>query len=305
LLAQERKVRNRKALPPYTIEHILLWADAHYLATKEWPKCYSGKISAAPGETWAAVETALQKGQRSLPGGSSLAKLLTQERKIRNEQDLPPFRQKQILAWADAHFKRMGTWPSNKCGAIVEAPGETWTAVDTALSRGIRGCRGGSSLAQLLARRRGVRNIGALPPLTEKQILVWARAHHRRTRQWPNRDSGPIARTRGETWNGVNAALNRGGRGLPGGSSLARLLAQHRGVPHLRERPKLTIEQILAWADAHYRSEGQWPHKRSGPITGVPKTTWLAVDAALRRGSHGLPGGTSLCLLLRQCRREA
>ena len=45
-------------------------------ATGRWPKRDSGPIEEAPGETWGAVEMALAHGQRGLPGGSSLIRLL-------------------------------------------------------------------------------------------------------------------------------------------------------------------------------------------------------------------------------------
>jgi hypothetical protein len=63
--------------------------------------------------------------------------------------------------------------------------------------------------------------------LTVELILAWAEAHHARTGQWPNQRSGPVADAPGETWNAVNLALNHGRRGLPGPSSLARLLDRH------------------------------------------------------------------------------
>jgi hypothetical protein len=36
-----------------------------------------------------------------------------------------------------------------------------------------------------------------------------------------------------------------GSRGLPGGSSLARLLARERDVPNKQDLPRLTVRQIL------------------------------------------------------------
>jgi hypothetical protein len=69
------------------------------------------------------------------------------------------------------------------------------------------------------------------PPLTVKQILDGAKAHHRRTGRWPTAASGPIAEAPGQTWGGIDQALAGGFRGLPGGSSLARLLHQQRRVP--------------------------------------------------------------------------
>jgi hypothetical protein len=93
-----------------------------------------------------------------------------------------------------------------------------------ALDRGWRGLPGGTTLARLLARERGKRNHKDLPRLTPGQIRAWAVAHHRRTGVWPGRKTGSIPEAPGETWSGVNAALMTGGRGLPGGSSLSRLL---------------------------------------------------------------------------------
>src|SRR5262245_35930304 len=48
------------------------------------------------------------------------------------------------------------------------------TACDAALRLGLRGLPGGSSLARLLAARRGVRNHLDLPPLTVTKVLAWA-----------------------------------------------------------------------------------------------------------------------------------
>jgi hypothetical protein len=69
------------------------------------------------------------------------------------------------------------------------------------------------------------------PPLTEGQILAWADAHRARTGGWPGTGSGPVADAPGESWKAVDTALRVGCRGLPGGDSLPRLLARHRGAP--------------------------------------------------------------------------
>jgi hypothetical protein len=98
------------------------------------------------------------------------------------------------------------------------------------LRQGHRGLRGGSSLAQLLARRRGVWNQAGLPRLTIRQILAWADAHQQRTGKWPTDRSGFIPDSRGETWKAVQMALIQGLQGLAGGSSLARLLRLHRST---------------------------------------------------------------------------
>ena len=281
---------------------ILAWADTHHAQTGQWPTQLSGPVLGAPGEKWCNIDTALRRGQRRLPGGSSLARMLAQHRDVRNIQDLPPFTEAQILAWADAYYARTGEWPSPESGPIEDAPGETWKVVAASLLQGKRGLPGGSSLSQLLAEHRGVWNSHAAPPLTEAQILAWADAHRERTGRWPTLHSGPVADAPGERWSAVEAALTSGCRGLPGGSSVARLLAVARGVPNPADRSPLTLDQILAWADAHHARTGRWPNRDSGPIDGATEESWAAVDSALLQGIRGLPGGFSLPRLLAEQR---
>src|SRR5438132_136939 len=63
-------------------------------------------------------------------------------------------------------------------------------------------------------------------------------------------------------------------------------------------RQPLTIEQILTWAKHRMQSTGKWPSSSSGAIPGTICETWSRVDYALRRGTRGLPGGSSLAHLL-------
>src|SRR5689334_16034641 len=88
------------------------------------------------------------------------------------------------------------------------------------------------------------------PVLYLSQILAWADAHHQHTGKWPTVDSGPILDAPAETWRNLTRALMRGYRGLPAGSSLARLLAEHRGVRNHMALPALAVEQLLDWVDA-------------------------------------------------------
>ena len=151
--------RLRDAAPrPLTEELILAWADAHHKLTAEWPGQDSGPIADAPGDTWININASLRIGLRGLPGGSSIALLLQEKRNVRNIANLTLLTKGQILAWADGHFQTTNEWPGQKSGAILDAPGETWGGINNALARGIRGLAGGSSLPQLLAAERGVRN---------------------------------------------------------------------------------------------------------------------------------------------------
>ncbi len=132
------------------------------------------------------------------------------------------------------------------------------------------------------------------PKLTVEQILAWADEHRARTGRWPGQASGPVAAAPGERWANIDQALWSGRRGLPGGDSLARLLARERGAINPKARPRLTAEQILAWADAHYARKRRWPTVSSGPVLGVPGENWHAIYGALYDGHRGLPGGETL-----------
>jgi hypothetical protein len=293
-----RKI-DRRFRPQLSIAQILAWADAHHRRTGSWPRMTSGCIPRSLGENWRALDCCLRQGLRGLPKGSSLAKLLAERRGVRNLRDLPPLKRASILSWADAHYRRAGIWPGAESGPVAEAPGETWKAVDVALKQGFRGFSGGMSLARLLAEERGVRNRTAPPKLMQHQILAWADAHHRRTGRWPNSKAGPVLDAPGETWAGVDWALNGGARGLPGGISLAQLLAVQRGVRNRKRLPPFTVAQIRRWAEAHFRRTGAWPKATSGPIRDAPGETWTAVEVALRQGRRNLPGGSCLSRVLK------
>jgi hypothetical protein len=100
-------------------------------------------------------------------------------------------------------------------------------------------------------------------------------------------------------------ALRDGRHGLPGGSTLARLLLEHRGRKPRRRGGPLTEERILQWADAHRARTGCWPSAGSGEIVEAPTDTWRRVDFSLRFGHRGLPGGDSLAQLLRRERGDS
>jgi hypothetical protein len=136
----------------------------------------------------------------------------------------------QVLAWADAHYKRTGRWPHSHSGPIRGAPNENWAKINYAATRGRRGLPGGMSLSALLDKHRGQRAKRGASPLTVEQILAWAESHRRRTGAWPILSSGSLAEDRSLTWKRINSALWQGLRGLRGGDSLAKLLRRHRNL---------------------------------------------------------------------------
>jgi hypothetical protein len=298
-----RALTPRHRRPPLTAGQILAWADEHHRRTGRWPHSESGPIPGSSGDTWCAVYMALVQGIRGLPGNDTLAKLLARHRGVAHPAEPSTLTVRQILRWADRHRRRTGHWPTPNSGPVAGRRALTWKLINDELTRGLPGLSGGKTLARLLAEQGGAQNLGHLPPLRIDLILEWADRYYTQTGAWPRRDSGPVAGAKDETWLRVDRRLRRGGRGLPGGSSLPRLLAEARGVRNMSAVPPLHVAQILAWARAHRRRTGRWPSAASGPVVGAPGETWNAVNAALAFGKRGLPGGSSLAKLLAGLKR--
>ncbi len=294
LLHTEREAPYHLGRPNLTIKQILTWVDAHKAATGAWPKQNSGSVLGTD-ETWSAINDAMNRGSRGLPGGSSIAKLLDDKRSVRNIQALPDLTIKQILAWADAHKTATGVWPKGNSGS-VKGMDERWSAINQSLMKGSRGLRGGVSLAKLLKVKRGVSYIHGQPDLSIEQILAWADAHHAATGEWPKKTSGSV-KGADETWEKISYTMDRGGRGLPRGLSLAQLLYSERDVRNRLALPELTVTQIVAWADAHEAATGAWPTLKSGSVNGTEES-WAEIDAALRGARRGLQIRASLAQLL-------
>jgi hypothetical protein len=258
-----------------------------------WPKQHSGPIVGSGGETWSKVAGALSSGGRGLPGGTTLKRFLIEHRGPAVETRIPRLSLAGIVCWADAHREAHGGWPTAQSGAVDRVPGLTWSTVDSLLRRGGPGLLGGSSLARLLGEERRLSLPRPRSPLSVERILAWADRHHARHGTWPTVKSGPVSSAGGEWWCQIDIALREGGRGLPGGTSLHRLLAECRLVP----RRLLTLELVLAWAEAHRAATGSWPGATSGPVAAAPGENWSTINAALGKGCRGLPSGTSLAKL--------
>ncbi len=211
-----------------------------------------------------------------------------------------PLTVSMILDWADKFHREHGRWPNSRDQYVPSAPGESWIKIQGALQTGGRGLRGSITLPRLLEKHRGVRPYRSA--LTEQQILDWAKIHFKERGEWPSIESGDVIGAPSETWTTINAALTGGRRGLKRGSSLVRLFKKHGIVRPRKQRPKLDPADILRWADAFFAAYGYWPYARSGPVAGVPKANWRAIDVSLRLGNRGLPGGSSLSDFLNEHR---
>ncbi len=305
LLAEHRGRPDGNRFPALTVEQILTWADDYQKTHGCWPNVKSGRVSGAPSNTWRSINSLLKSGRRGLPRGSSLVRLLAEHRGRPMGNRLPPLTVEQILAWADDHHEAQGCWPAPSWSRVAGAPTNIWNNINTKLSVGGRGLPGGTTLVRLLAQYRGrpLRIGQKRPELTIALILRWADGYHKAHGRWPKQGAGLVTGTSSDTWDNISKKVAEGGRGLPGGSTLARLLAEHRGVRNRWSAPDLNPDRILAWADAHHAATGEWPTTRSGSVSAAPGEKWYALNNALRLGSHGLPGGSSLSRLIDERRR--
>jgi hypothetical protein len=196
-----------------------------------------------------------------------------------------------ILGWADAHHAATGQWPTYRTGRVHQAPcKETWRGINLALTRGWWGLPGGQCLAWLLHEHRQVkphvsrdgsvvqvamrRRLNAERPdgresLTVEQILLWADQHHAATGTWPKASTAePIPGVRGENWSTIDAALMHGRCGLPGGSSLSRLLDERRPWG----RRSLATRTTLAWKTTPIVAQDAGARTAAGSEATAPET---------------------------------
>ena len=172
-----------------------------------------------------------------------------------------------------------------------------------ALLNGSRGLQKGGSISRLLAQHRGARNKKNLPGITVEQILDWTDQYHEKNGKWPNRNSGQIEDSEGETWMGIQSSLAVGGRGLPRKTSFAKLLHETGRKHNKFSKEIITEKEILKWADEYNRKNGKYPSDASGKIEGT-HYTWSTIGESLRKGRSGLTSKGSLTSLLARNNRK-
>lgn len=293
ILQEYRGRPNKNALPPLTEAQIVKWAKQHKKKAGAYPTTQSGRIEGTR-ETWRGIDSALRKSQRDLPRKTTLAKLL--EEKAGKSPRGGTLSIAKILAWADAHHAKNGTWPTRASGPI-DGTREKWSSIDTALQKGLRRLPKAGSLAQLLAAHRNVENRRDPESLTVMRIKGWIKSFHKTHGEWPNNTSGKAHGASSPTWGQINRALSQGLRGLPGGSSLAKVVADVRGVAYRHE--ELTEDYICELAKKHKDKYGAWPSQKSGKIDGT-NYTWKQIDGSLTQGARQLKKSSLAKLLAKR-----
>jgi len=107
--------------------------------------------------------------------------------------------------------------------------------------------------------------------LTKDRIVEWIEEYRSRTGQLPTTRSGEILGT-DESWANINSALREGHRGLPGGSSLLKLLREiglkSEGISRQPSNTRLDCDEILSCAEiAAVLADLKRPAKRRSPNT--------------------------------------
>ncbi|WP_280524241.1 DEAD/DEAH box helicase [Legionella cincinnatiensis] len=208
----------------------------------------------------------------------------------------PPLTMEIIETWIEQFFNKYQKYPLRNDSLIEFAEGnyygDTWSRIDTALREGLRGLPVGSSLAKLMDTKFGVRNSLDLPQLDTEEIKACMLSYFNNTGKWPDEKSGVIPELPYDTWSSIGSALHKGTRNLPK-ISLAELRNQLIG-----RSCKLNLETIRKCINTYHEREGKWPNRNSGAIPELPGDDWSIINSALKSGSRGLLGGSSLALML-------
>lgn len=132
----------------------------------------------------------------------------------------------QVLNWCDLYHERNGKYPGQYAKAIPEMNGDSFANINAALNTGTRGLPKKRGLAELLAQERGyIHNLNK-PELTIERVVQELIAYYfANGEKFPTASNQELAGSLGCKWSAINAALHRGGRGLPAGLSLSKLRA--------------------------------------------------------------------------------
>ena len=237
---------NKGDLARLSETQLLAWADAFHARQGRWPAATPDRIPEAPAETWAAIDSALRSGCRGLPGGSSLLRFLAARRGAKNvgirhrplsiPRPVSPLAHQPFVhgSLARDHLRphrrhrerdmeegprRPRQWIPGTTRRIVTGP-----PARPKTSR----CRQRDESSAFPYPRAP--SLGRLAPCSPRHVAEIQL-------RFNSRSSG------GDVDQGPNRAVS-GRRGLPGGSSLARLLAASRGARNIRDLSQLRIPEI-------------------------------------------------------------
>jgi hypothetical protein len=315
LIQQKFGIRDYCNPPKLSLEMIREWIQKYIIKHNTKPTAKSGIVEFAEDEykgiTWAAIADAMSNGRRGLTGKLSLAQYIEDEFKISNHCACKPLTDVVICDWIKKFIDKYKRKPTQN-DEIIEFAGTEyndirWNTLNTMLWGGGRSLPGGSSLAQFINTHFGIQNRNFPSILNSKLVYTWIEAYITKFGEKPTKTSGIVEFAEGEhkgiTWSTIDCTFKRGKRGLPK-STLAQFIQNEFEIRSAGNSTLLTEELILKWANQYIIEHGNKPTAKSGVVkfaVGDHKNiTWLAVDASLRKGRHGLPGKTSLANLIHE-----
>ena len=133
-----------------------------------------------------------------------------------------------------------------------------------------------------------------------RQYVQWADDHFRRRGSWPNQKSRQM-----EAGAAGNMDWNRELFETDDGAfqDLRPWPICWPNIENARNKANLSPldeQQILKWAQDHFRSTGKLPTQSDREVADAPGETWPTMDAGVRVGRRGLPAGSSLSDLLKK-----
>ncbi|MGH1379211.1 MAG: hypothetical protein ACRBB3_10365 [Alphaproteobacteria bacterium] len=289
-----------------------------------------------------ALQSILSQSIRGIEKQSSIAKLnaeISEEHGLDyiNKNDKDDLDIDLIKESLLAHRQETGEWLRLKKSETEEpykleygpyATQETINSINIALARGTRGLSGGSSIAKLNAEISEEHGLDYSNHLNQNNLHIdlikeSLLAHRQATGEWLSNgklgDSGTIGGYvlehgpyAGElTVTAMESALTTGGRGLSGGSSIAKLnaeISEEHGLDYKNNLAQelLDIDLIKESLLAHRQATGEWlsSYKKDGegriggyilehgPYAGTLKVGTL--NAALQSGIRGLMAEQSI-----------
>jgi hypothetical protein len=302
----------RCAYPNLTKEIIINWVRSYIDKHKRKPYKSDGIVEFAEGEfkgiIWNSINSALNRGNRGLPGNSSLSDLIEENFDIKNPKNAPQLSENSICDLIQTFIDLYERKPQSTDENVPGIEGLSWANIDRRLREGSYGLPGGSSLAQLIRERFSIRDQVIVPTIPLEMIHSWVESYLAEYREKPTAKSGKIKYASGEfqglSWHSVNQAIKTGKTSLPKGSTLADYIAATFGIKNPKKAVAITKSLVLKWVDQFMQKHERKPTVNDGIIefagADFPGLTWRLLNNYLSKGGRSLQGGSSLSKLIKE-----
>lgn len=258
---------------------------------------------------WCTIDAALKNGRRSLPGGSSLTKLIIENfpgSKPRTRRGKYKITVEMLEKYIFEFFEQNQHYPNSVTQELIsnEIFGKSWKDIDVCLRNGkIIGLEEKSSLIKFTNDHFGDVNKASVGTLYVKNVVKYLTNFYNKYDYYPsaieNKEvtGGPTYLT----WNKIHKALYHGYYGLPGGSSLAEVKEKYLGQINKNNLPPWTEEEVALAMYKFFCLYGYYPGSRERfAVPGYPDDSWIRLNLALQQGKRGFGKenkGNSLALV--------